>query len=142
MVDDLSSKTEKFLHRWVPLTNEPEATMEAQGATSEQIQNRFELFMKKVEGQAQEELAKPKQKASPFDRLYWQFAFARLQHPVAVTAMIISICAALFLTVTKQNRRELRQTVTVSFPADETLKQAESTIELLRTGSLELGDNA
>ncbi len=142
MVDDLSSKTEKFLHRWVPLTNEPGATTQAQGETSEQIQNRFELFMKKVEGQAQVELAKPKQKASPFDRIYWQFAFARLQHPVAVTAMIISICAALFVTVTKQNRRELRQSVTVSFPADETLKQAESTIELLRTSYLELGDNA
>ena len=51
MVDDLSSKTEKFLHRWVPLTNELGATMQAQEETSEQIQNRFELFMKKVEDQ-------------------------------------------------------------------------------------------
>ena len=93
--------------------------------------------MKKVESQAEQGLAD--RRASPIGWFYWQLVFARLQHPVAVTALIISICAALFLGVTKYSRRELHQSVVVSFPANETLRETESTIELLRAGSLELG---
>src|SRR6266702_3167535 len=110
MPDEFSGKTEKFLRRWAPLTEvEP---IQAQDDTPEQIQQRPELFMKKVESQAEQGLAD--RRASPIGWFYWQLVFARLQHPVAVTALIISICAALFLGVTKYSRRELHQSVVVS----------------------------
>jgi len=136
MLDDFNKQTEKFLHRWVPSKELIASMPQAGEETPEQMEKRLELFMQKVESQAQEELAK--RKASRFYQFFSEFVSARLQHPSAVTALIISICAVLFMTVAKYNRRELHEAVSVSFPADEALKDAESTIELLRAGSRQL----
>lgn len=139
MPDNFDSKTENFLNRWVPLADEAGATKEVCAETPKQVRQRLELFMKKVESQADEQLRKHKV-SSVSGTLRWQLAFARARYPIVVTAAIMSICAAFFLVVTKENRHELRQSVNVSLPANNTLKEAESTIELLRTGAVELGE--
>jgi len=139
MSDDFSSKTETFLDRWVPLAGEGGTAGQSQDETPEQVRQRLELFMEKVESQAQEQLGKRKP-LSVGSTFRWQFTFARLRHPVAVTAAMMSIFAALFLVMTKTSQHELHQSINVSFPANNTLKEAESAIELLRTGSVELGE--
>jgi hypothetical protein len=136
MLDEFSSQTEKFLHRWAPSKELIAPMPQPREQTPEQTEKRLEVFMQKVESQSREELAK--RKAS---RSYWllsQLVSARLQYPAAVTALIISICVVLFMTVARYNRRELREAVGVSFPTDETLKQAEQTIELLRNSTRQL----
>ena len=136
MLNDFNKQTEKFLHRWVPSKELMASMPQADEETPEQMEKRLELFMQKVERQAQEELAK--RKASRFYQFFSQLVSAGLQHPSAVAALIISICAVLFMTVAKYNRRELHEAASVSFPADEALKEAEGTIELLRAGSRQL----